>query len=51
MAKNYDLDVSDKGECIYLTMVNEGGDYQVFVYRSGYPAVGSLYNVIDLVSF
>jgi hypothetical protein len=49
--KIYDMDVSDLGQCIYATMVNEGGDYQVFVYRSGYPAVGTLYDVIDLFSY
>jgi hypothetical protein len=32
-------------------MVNEGGDYNIFVYKTGQPAVGSLYDVIDLFSF
>jgi hypothetical protein len=32
-------------------MGNDAGDYQVYVYRTGYPAVGSLYDVIDLYSF
>lgn len=35
---------------MYVTMLSEEGDYQVFVYRTGYPAVGALYDVIDLTS-
>ena len=31
--------------------MNDGGEYSVFVYRSGYPAVGSLYNQINLYAF
>ncbi len=50
LAKVLDIDVSDKGDCIYVTMDSEDGDHQVFVYRSGYPAVGTLYDVIDLTS-
>ena len=42
--------MSDKGNCIYVTMDNEDGDHQIFVYRSGYPAVGTLYDIIDLSS-
>ena len=48
---DYDFDISDYGNCVYLSGVAEGGDYNVMVYRSGLPAVGSLYNQIDLVSF
>lgn len=44
------MGVSDKGTCVYVTMANEEGDHQVFVYRTGWPAVASLYDVIDLVS-
>lgn len=29
----------------------EGGDYNVLVYRSGLPAIGSLYDQIDLLAF
>jgi len=36
---------------VYLSSVNEGGDYNVLVYRSGYPAVGTLYNQIDLFAY
>ena len=31
--------------------MNDGGEYSVFVYRSGYPAVGALYNQINLYAF
>lgn len=41
---NYDFDISNYGNCIYLSTLTQGGDYNVFVYRSGLPAVGSLYN-------
>jgi hypothetical protein len=51
LPKVYDMDVSDYGNCVYITMGNDAGDYQVYVYRTGYPAVGSLYDVIDLYSF
>jgi hypothetical protein len=51
MPKNYDTDVSEYGNSIFVTTINEGGDYQVFVYRAGYPAVASLYDVIDLYTF
>ena len=34
-----------------MTTVSEGGDYQVFVYRAGMPAVASLYDVIDLFTY
>ena len=48
---NYNFDISDYGNCVYLSTLTEGGDYNVFVYRSGLPAVGSLYNQIDLYAF
>lgn len=51
LAPNYAFDISDYGNCIYLSTLNSGGDYNVFVYRSGIPAVGSLYNQIDLYAF
>lgn len=49
--KNYDTDTSEFGNSIFITTVNEGGDYQVFVYRAGYPAVGTLYDIIDLFAY
>jgi hypothetical protein len=48
---DYDFDISDYGNCVYLSVVADGGDYSVMVYRSGLPAVGSLYNQIDLFAF
>lgn len=36
---------------MFISTINEGGDYQIFVYRAGYPAVGSLYDVIDLYTY
>lgn len=33
-----------------MTMISDEGEYEVFVYRTGYPAVGTLYDVIDLKS-
>ena len=51
LPKNYEFDLSDYGSCVYLSTVSEGGVYNVFVYRSGYPAVGSLYNQINLFAF
>jgi hypothetical protein len=51
LPRNYDFDLSDYGNCVYLSVTNPGGDYNVFVYRSGYPAVGSLYNQIDLFAY
>lgn len=51
LPKNYEFDLSDYGNCVYLSTVSEGGVYNVFVYRSGYPAVGSLYNQINLFAY
>jgi len=51
LPKNYDFDISDYGNCVYLSTITEGGDYNVFVYRSGLPAVGALYNQIDLYAY
>ena len=51
LPKNYEFDLSDYGNCVYLSTVSEGGVYNVFVYRSGYPAVGTLYNQINLFAF
>ncbi len=51
LPKNYDFDISDYGNCVYISLVSDGGDYNIFVFRSGYPAVGTLYNVIDLYAF
>ena len=48
---DFDFDISDYGNCVYLSTIADGGDYNVFVYRSGLPAVGSLYNQIDLFAF
>lgn len=48
---NYDFEISDYGNCVYLSTLTEGGDYNVFVYRSGLPSVGSLYNQFDLFAF
>ena len=48
---DYDFDISDYGNCVYLSARSESGDYNVLVYRSGLPAVGALYNQIDLMSF
>lgn len=36
---------------MFVTMVSQSGDYQVFVYRAGYPAVSALYDVIDLYTY
>lgn len=51
LPRNYDTDVSEFGNLMFITMVSEGGDYQVFVYRAGYPAVSALYDVIDLYTY
>jgi hypothetical protein len=51
LPKNYEFDLSDYGNCVYLSTISEGGVYNVFVYRSGYPAVGSLYNQINLFAY
>ena len=51
LPKNYEFDISDYGNCVYLSTITEGGDYNVFVYRSGLPAVASLYNQIDLYAY
>lgn len=51
LPRNYDTDVSEFSNCMYITTVSEGGDYQVFIYRAGYPAVASLYDVIDLYTY
>lgn len=51
LPSNYNLDISDYGNCVFLSTLSEGGNYNVFVYRSGLPAVGSLYNQIDLYAF
>ena len=51
LPRDYDFDISDYGNCVYISTVNEAGSYNVFVYRSGLPAVGSLYNQIDIVAF
>ena len=51
LPKNYDFDLSDYGNCVYLSTVNDGGQYNIYVFRSGYPAVGTLYNQIDLYSY
>lgn len=51
LPKNYDTDVSEYGNSMFISTVNEGGDYQIFVYRGGYPAVASLYDVVDLYTY
>lgn len=51
LPKNYDTDVSEFGNSVFITTVSEGGDYQVFVYRTGLPAVGALYDIIDLFTY
>lgn len=48
---NFDLDVSDQGDTIYVTVVGGDGLQDVFVYRAGYPNVGSLYDVVPLGSY
>lgn len=47
----FDLDISDQGDAIYLTTDGPNGLKDVFVYRAGYPNVGSLYDVIPLGSY
>ena len=51
LPKNYDTDVSEYGNLMFVTTVSEGGDYQVFVYRAGHPGVAALYDVIDLYTY
>lgn len=51
LPKDHEFDLSDYGNCVYLSTLSEGGDYNIFVYRSGYPAVGSLYIQIDLFAY
>lgn len=51
LPKNYEFDLSDYGNCVYLSTINKGGQYNIEVFRSGYPAVGTLYNQIDLYSY
>lgn len=51
LPKNYDTDVSQYGQATFVTAVSEGGDYQIFVYRPGYPAVATLYDIIDLFTY
>lgn len=51
LPKNYDTDVSEYGNLMFVTTISEGGDYQVFVYRAGHPGVASLYDVIDLYTY
>lgn len=51
LPRNYDTDVSQFGNSIFVTTVSEAGDYQIFVYRAGYPAVSVLYDVIDLFTY
>jgi hypothetical protein len=47
----FDLDISDQGDTIYFTIEDPTGLKDVFVYRAGYPNVGSLYDVIPLGSY
>lgn len=47
----FDLDISDQGDAIYFTTEGPTGLKDVFVYRAGYPNVGSLYDVIPLGSY
>jgi len=47
----FDLDISDQGDTIYFTTEDTTGLKDVFVYRAGYPNVGSLYDVIPLGSY
>ena len=51
LPKNYDTDVSQFGKSVYITMLNQAGDYEVFVYQAGFPAVATLYDVIDLYTY
>lgn len=51
LPKNYDTDVSEYGQANFVTAVSEGGNYQIFVYRPGYPAVAVLYDVINLYTY
>ena len=43
---DFDLDVSDQGDTIYITTLSLEGVRDVFVYRGGYPAVASLYDTV-----
>ena len=47
----FDLDISDQGDALYFTTEGPTGLKDVFVYRAGYPNVGSLYDVIPLGSY
>ena len=49
LAEDYDLDVSDQGDTLYVSALNPNKTTShVFVYRGGFPAVASLYDTIQL---
>lgn len=49
LPKDYDLDVSDQGDTIYVSVIDSTEQNRhIFVYRGGYPAVSSLYDTIQL---
>lgn len=49
LPEDYQLDVSDQGDTIYVTTLSpDNATRQVFVYRGGYPTVASLYDTVQL---
>ena len=51
LPKSYDTDTSQYGTCIFASTLSQAGDYQIFVYRAGLPAVGTLYDIINLYTY
>lgn len=49
LPQNYDLDVSDRGDTVYVSVLApDNTTRQIFVYRGGFPAVATLYDTIQL---
>lgn len=49
LPENYDLDVSDQGDTVYVSVLAPDGETrQIFVYRGGFPTVATLYDTIQI---
>lgn len=51
LPRDYVFDVSDYGNAVFVTTVNEAENRFIHVYRSGLPAVASLLNIVNLFTY
>lgn len=51
LPRDYVFDVSDYGNAVFVTAVNEAENRFIHVYKSGLPAVSSLLNIVNLFTY